>query len=168
MFVSEAWDRIFVCRTNRFPKFLCYLDLFIASWTAVSFDFFCINIPVKKYIFLQTKVMRLNWAYKMWNNGDAASDCWWHTQTLILRILFVSSPKGGTFKWQILSWLMQFRSIYVTFISQLYFKMLDLCPSPGWWVLWPVYCTSPVCVMTSCILWRLFSWDQFQRLFFVQ
>ena len=117
-----------------FPQVLLlfyYLDLFIASWTAVYFDFFCINISVKYiYIYHQTNVMHLNRAYKMWNKGDAASD-WWHTQTLILRLLVVSSAKGGTFKWQILSWLMQFHSIYVTFISRLYFKMLDLCPSQG-------------------------------------
>ena len=120
-----------------FPQVLVlfyYLDLFFFGIVNYSFFwFFCINIPVK-YIYIYSLKQKLCvWterAFKMWNKGDAAND-WWHTQTLILRLHVISSPKGGTFKWQILSWLMQCHSIYVTFISQLYFKMLDLWPSQG-------------------------------------
>ena len=84
--------------------------------------------------------------------GDTHKHWYWY-------FVVISSPKGGTFKWQILSWLMQFHSMYVTFISRLYFKMLDLLPLLGWWVLWPVYCTPTVCMChdQGSILHWLFS-----------
>jgi hypothetical protein len=45
----------------------------------------------------------------------------------------------------------------------LYLKMLDPLPLPGWWVLWPVYCTSPVCVMTRVAFYLDFSAETYFR-----